>query len=109
MKLKTYFKYIGLFVLEFFGFQFLIQDTSSAMFILLIATPLCVLIESIMFGYAHGKFDIFFLLILEIVFIPSVFVFMNESALIYAFVYGVLGAVGEVIGIFIGKAKKSED
>ncbi|MEG0077336.1 hypothetical protein [Anaerorhabdus sp.] len=106
LKLREYIPYLFAFVFTFYGCPLFIGDTGTAMLILLMVVPFFILIASIMFGMTKKRIDIPFLILLEVCFIPSIFIYMNSSALIYTVFYGVLCIIGQVIGYFLGKSKQ---
>ncbi|MEG0177401.1 hypothetical protein [Anaerorhabdus sp.] len=105
-KFKDYLPYIFSFVFIFYGCPLIIQNTGSAMFVLLIMIPFLLFCVSIYFGMTKKRVDIIFVLILMVCFTPSIFIYMNSSASIYILIYGVLGLVGNTIGYFVSKSKR---
>ena len=58
-----------------------------------------ILILSVVLGAVSGsKLKLFYPLAVAVVFIPSVFIFYNESALVHALWYFVVSAIGTLIG-----------
>lgn len=81
----------------FYIIPLLMQDTGSSMFILLVIIPKICLIISIIYGmknYFNWKFP----LITMAMFIPTIFIFYNNSATIYIFVYGIVALIGNYLG-----------
>ena len=88
-------------ILTFYLLPFLINDTGSAMLILLIVVPVMCLIVSLIYGLKN-LFDWLFPLLVMLLFVPSIFIFYNESASIYIPTYGIIS----LIGIFLGSLLK---
>lgn len=70
--------YILLFV-DFYVIPWFIKDTGSAMIVMLMIIPLICFITSIFYGIRNG-FDFWYILIVAIMFTPSIFMFYNSSA-----------------------------
>ncbi|MCJ7689025.1 MAG: hypothetical protein MUO60_06880 [Clostridiaceae bacterium] len=63
------------------------------------------MVTSTIFGIKHG-FKWYFLLIIPLLFIPSAYVFYNESAVGYSVIYMFFSAVGLGIGCILRKFSK---
>ncbi len=75
-------------------------DTMGMVFLILIVT----FILSIIFAsVSKEKWKYFYPIIISILFVPSVFIYYNESALIHTVWYLVDSAIGLLIGIIISK------
>lgn len=83
--------------LVFYGLPNLIQDTGSAMFILLSVLPLATFLAALVYGYKEG-FCLLYLLMVVLLFLPTLFLFYNISAWIYVVIYGLLAALGMGLG-----------
>ena len=67
---------------------------------------LLTLILSIIFGIiSKEKIKYFYPIIVAIIFIPSVFIYYNSSALIHSVWYLVISTIGLIPGIIINKIK----
>ena len=75
----------------------LIRDTGSAMFVLLLAIPLLTLACGVVFGVRHG-FELLLSITAAALFIPSIFLFYNDSAWVYTIGYGAIALAGNGIG-----------
>ena len=64
---------------------------------------LSVFVLSILMGLSKEKFKYFYPIIISILFIPSVFIYYNESALIHSIWYFVISVIGLLVGIVIYK------
>lgn len=105
MKIKKILKlwpYVLLVFIAFYAFPLLIKDTGSAMLVLLALIPFAVFASSLACGIKSG-FSLIFSFIVFLLFLPSVFIFYNGSALIYSVVYLVIGTLGSGIGAGIRK------
>lgn len=84
----------------------LIKDTGSGMMILIILIPLLISINSIIYGFKSENFDLLYMIISALLFIPFVYILMNESALVYVLIYLIIITIFYIIGYFIKKGIK---
>lgn len=91
--------------IAFYVFPLFIKDTGTAMLVLLIGIPTICFIVSLIYGIKE-TFDWFYILLTMLIFIPSIFIFYNESAAIYTLVYGIISTVGNFLGGLISKISK---
>ena len=96
-KLKQMFPYMMVNVFLFYLAPWVIQDTGSGMFVLLVVLPLSCLIVAWRYGSRYS-FDLLFPILTVLLFIPTVFIFYNSSAMIYVLIYGVVSMIGNAIG-----------
>ena len=89
--------YLLVIILAFYISPLLIRDTGSGMFILLMGIPIICLIVSLIYGMKNS-FNWLFPLLVMLLFIPTIFIFYNESATIYILTYGVISTIGSFIG-----------
>ncbi|MDD4796974.1 MAG: hypothetical protein PHO66_04335 [Eubacteriales bacterium] len=101
---KTMLPYWLIIALGFYLLPLLIGDTGSAMAILLIALPLICLICALVYGAKHA-FHWLFAVGIALLFVPSIFLFYNASAWVYSPGYGVVVAVGNLLGWLLGKVR----
>ena len=75
---------------------------------LIVYNPASVLAVSAVYGFRHG-FKWYSLLYVPILYIPSVFLFYNDTALIYAAIYEVFALAGLGLGFLLkrGRSKKT--
>jgi hypothetical protein len=99
---KRIWLYLLFFVIDFYALPLFMKDTGSAMVMMLGIMPVICLVTSVLFGGKNG-FCYWFPLLAGILFIPSVFIFYNSSAWIYAVSYGVIAFVGMLIGMLFHK------
>ncbi len=84
----------------FYLLPLLIIDTGSAMFILLLVLPLFCLGVSTVYGFRHGK-GISLPLVTTLLFVPTIFIFFNDSAWFYAPAFGLIALVGNSLGALV--------
>ena len=96
--------YFGVFILIFYLLPLIIRDTGSAMFVMLILMPLLVFLTSAVCGLFSG-FQPLLPLLCAIVFLPSVWIHYNESALIYTLIYAILSLLGVGLGTLFHRKK----
>lgn len=102
MKIKKLWSFLFIIVISFYLLPLMITDTGSGMFVLLEALPVISFMCSLIYGLKNG-FNPMFSILLMVLYIPSVFLIYNSSAMIYALIYGVLSFVGMYIGFQISK------
>lgn len=96
-KIKKNWIYYLIIFITFYLIPILIKDTGSGMFILLIVIPLITLITSIIYGL-RNTFNFIYPLIFAILFIPTLFIYYNTSALVYVIAYSMIAFIGELLG-----------
>lgn len=96
-KLKRMFPYLMVNALLFYLAPWVIQDTGSGMLMLLVVLPLSCLIAAWRYGSRYS-FDILFPILTTLLFIPTIFIFYNSSAMIYILIYGGVSMIGNAIG-----------
>lgn len=90
--------FYGVLALVFYGVPWMIRDTGSGMIIMLIVLPLLCFATSCGYGMKNG-FRFRYALIVAAMFIPSIFIFYNSSAWIYAAAYGVIALLGNLAAL----------
>jgi len=101
-KIREMSVYLIVIILAFYVLPVFINDTGTGIFFLLILTPIICFVTSIIYGIRHS-FNLIFLLIIMILFIPTIFIFYNESAAVYVLIYGIIAAIGNLLGSLIKK------
>ena len=101
-KIREISVYLIVIILAFYVLPVLINDTGSGIFFLLILIPIICFVTSIIYGIRHS-FNLIFLLLIMILFIPTIFIFYNESAAVYVLIYGIIAAIGNLLGSLIKK------
>ena len=102
MKIKKLWSFLLIILISFYLLPLMIKNTGSGMLVLLIALPVISFICSSIYGLKNG-FQPLFSILLVVLYIPSVFLIYNSSAMIYALIYGVLSFIGMYIGSRISK------
>ena len=96
-KLKQMLPYLLIMIGIFYVSPMLIIDTGSGMLILLVLEPLACLLTSLAYGFKNS-FTLTFPILVMLIFIPSIFIFYNDSAIVYVFAYGAISLVGSFLG-----------
>lgn len=103
--MKQYMKEIVILVLQllmFYVFPLTAGPTDAMGMVFLILVSVFTL-SAIIGGISDYKMKFLYPIVIAILFIPSVFIYYNESALIHALWYLVIGAIGLGIGAVIHK------
>lgn len=102
MKYKKMIPYLLFVIASYYLFPMVIKDTGMGMLVLLLILPFISLVTSFLYGLKNTFHPLFPLLIM-VVYVPSIFLYYNSSAMIYVFIYGVLSIFGMFIGFQISK------
>jgi len=79
------------------------------MMVLLAVLPLLCFFSALLAGRAEG-FHFIFPLLTALLFIPSIFIFYNESAWVYCAIYGAVTLLGNAAGLlFFGKKNREKE
>lgn len=103
-KFRKMLPYLLAMIFAFYILPFLIIDTGSGMFILLIGIPMICYLVSMIYGIKNS-FNLLYPLFIMLLFAPSIFIFYNDSATIYIVIYGSISLTGNFIGSLIRKRK----
>lgn len=103
--MKKYIKEIIILLIQLFMYYIFPMfagptDAMGMVVLIIIATFILAIIIG---AISKGKIKYFYPVIISILFLPSVYIYYNSSALIHAIWYLVVSSIGEVIGIIIGK------
>ena len=103
--MKRYVKEIIIFLLQMFMFYIfpLFAGPTDAMGMVLLIWLSTIILSMIMASVSCKKIKYVYPVIISISFIPSVFIYYNESALVHAWWYLCSGYAGSIIGIVIYK------
>ena len=101
-KIREMSVYLIVITLAFYVLPAFINDTGTGIFFLIILTPIICFVTSIIYGIRHS-FNLIFLLIIMALFIPTIFIFYNESAAVYVLIYGINAVIGNLLGSLIKK------
>ena len=99
-KNKNQFAYLLIIALTFYGLPLI--DRESKMLMLWILFPLVCFLSAIVYGIKY-LFSLVYSILVMVLFIPTIFIFYNETASFYIGVYGVISLVGNLLGSFIRK------
>lgn len=106
--MKKYIKEIIIVLIQLFMFYIFPlfagpTDAMGMVFLILLST----FILSVLMGiFSKEKIKYLYPIITSIIFIPSVFIYYNESALIHSLWYLVVSSVGIIIGLGVSKIIK---
>jgi uncharacterized membrane protein len=89
-------------IAAFYILPMIIRDMGTALLVLLVAIPLICFATAIVFG-VKNSFNWIYSLVVALLFVPTIFIYYNESAAFYAAIYGVLALVGNLIGKILYK------
>ena len=103
--IKKYTVYIVIAMMYYFIPLYLVKDTGSGIFLLLIVIPVIVFLISLVFAKKNG-FRWYFSVIVGLLWFPNVFT-LYDSASSYIIIYGVISFVGQLIGNLLRKYRKS--
>lgn len=103
--IKKYTVYIIIAMMYYFIPLYLVKDTGSDIFLLLMVIPTIVFLISLVYAKKNG-FKWYFSVIVGLLWFPNVFI-LNDSASSYIIIYGVISIVGQLIGNLLRKYRKS--
>lgn len=101
-KLIVLILYVAALAINFYVCPLVIQDTGSAIYILLFIMPLITFGCSVVYGIFQG-FNFLLPVIVMVLFTPTLFIFYNESAGVYIVAYAVVALVGNGVGLGVRK------
>lgn len=106
-KMKRYLKKIIIILIQIFMFYIFPlfagpTDAMGMVFLILVTT----FILSIIYGTFKSKYKYLYPILISFIFIPSTFIYYNESALIHSIWYLIDVYIGLIIGIIIKKLIK---
>lgn len=99
---KEYLIYILLLLSYYLIPPFFVRDTGSGMFVLLIFVPIMILFLSTVYSKTKG-FKWYFSIVVSLLWLPSIYIFYNDSALVYCFIYFIFSLIGQLIGKIVKK------
>lgn len=108
--MKRFFKEIIILVIQLFMFYIfpLFAGPTDAMGMVVIILFSTFILSIIIASISKQKTKYLYPIVVAILFIPSVFIYYNESALIHSIWYLVDAAIGIVIGTIINKLTRNE-
>ena len=96
--IRKYYVYIIVIIAFYVATPLLCRDAGGAFFTLLVIFPLIILILSFIHSKTRG-FNWWLSLIIGLLWIPVITIYLNESALIYALIYGMTSFLGQGLGV----------
>ena len=101
--MKKYFKETVILVLQLFMFYIfpLFAGPTDAIGMVLLIILATLLLSAVLGGVSGKRIKYFYPLVAATAFLPSVFIYYNESALIHSIWYLVVSAVGVLLGAVI--------
>ena len=96
-RIKKLLPYLLKNLIAFYLLPLLMKDSGSAMIILMFAIPAITFVTAISCG-KNTSFDLLYPILVMVIFAPSIFIFYNESATIYIFIYGAISLMGCFVG-----------
>ncbi|MGI6161650.1 MAG: hypothetical protein ACOYJD_06430 [Christensenellales bacterium] len=106
--IKKMLPYLAVVVLAFYLLPLLIKDTGSAMLMLLNVVPIIVFVCAVVYGIINS-FNPIYAIAVMLLFVPTIFIFYNMTAWVYALGYGIISFAGNAIGILFRKNGKQND
>lgn len=106
--MKKYIKEIIILLIQLFMFYILpiFAGPTDAMGMVLLIWLSTIILGMIIAIISNKKIKYLYPIVIAILFIPSVFIYYNESALIHSLWYIVSSSIGMLIGVIINKLKK---
>ncbi len=93
-------------ILVFYTIPLLCNPTGMSIPYLLLLIPSLCLITAIIFGIKYN-FRLVYPLLVMLVYTPSIYLFYNDSVIIYLLMYGMLALAGNLIGSVFNDDKKN--
>ena len=108
--MKKYIKEMFILLIELFMFYIfpLFAGPTDAMGMVFLIILMTFLLSIIIGSISNNKIKFLYPIVISILFIPSVFIYYNESALIHAIWYLVIASIGLVIGVLLRSMLKKE-
>ena len=105
--MKKYLKEIIILIIQLFMFYVfpLFAGPTDAMGMVLLILIVTFLLSIIITSISNNKVKYLYPIIISLLFIPSIFIYYNESALIHSIWYLVDSTIGLLIGLIIYKLK----
>lgn len=107
--MKKYLKEIIILILQCFMFYIfpLFSGPTDAIGMVLLIILATLLLSIILGTISNNKIKYFYPFIISILFIPSIFIYYNESALVHSLWYLVISTIGLIFGTIINKILKN--
>lgn len=103
--MKKYLKEIIIVLLQFFVFYILplFAGPADIMGLVILLILVTLLLATILGAISNNKIKYCYPILISLLFIPSIWIYYNESALIHSVWYLVISAVGLLVGTAINK------
>lgn len=99
-KNKALFMYLAVFIVIFYIFPLVINNTALAMLTLLFLTPVCCFVTALRYGLKYS-FDLGLVIGAAVLFVPTLFIFYNSTAWVYTIIYALIVFAGNALGMVI--------
>ena len=101
--MKKYFKELIILIIQLFMFYIfpLFAGSTDAIGMVLLIILSTILLSFVLGIISNNKIKFLYSFVIAILFIPSVFIYYNESALIHSVWYLVMSLIGLFVGVFI--------
>ena len=109
--MKRYLKEIVILILQLFMFYIfpLFAGPTDAMGMVFLIICATLLLSVIMASISKEKIKYLYPIIVSILFIPSIFIYYNETAFVHSLWYLVVSSVGMILGIIVEKISKRKE
>ncbi|MGI6509086.1 MAG: hypothetical protein ACOX1L_00685 [Erysipelotrichaceae bacterium] len=97
--------YLMVNVISFYLLPLVFKSNEGILFVLLMLLPAVCLATAIFYGIKNSL-NMLYPAFVGLLFVPAVFIYLNESALFYVVVYGVIALIGNFIGMIVYYIKK---
>ena len=88
----------------FYLLPLLMRNTGGAMILMLVLLPLLCLLLSMFYGARRGFHPLYAVLV-ALLFVPSLFLYYNASAWVYAPAYGLIALAGNALGLLFNRGR----
>lgn len=96
-KLMSLLPYVLVLLANYYLLPLFVENTGAAMLVMLGVIPLITFICSAVYGMRQG-FDFLLPVAATILFVPSLFIYYNDTAWPYVIAYGMISLVGTLVG-----------
>lgn len=97
MKNREMWLYLLIIAILFYVFPLVIDNFIVAILLLLVFFPVACFLCSFLYGLKYS-FTIVFPISISILFLPTVYIYYNNSALVYTLIYGIISLLAMIIG-----------
>lgn len=105
--MKNYIKFVVILSIIFYLLPLVIKDTATGMLILLLVMP--ILIFNLTFWFVKKtKFSVWYPILVGLVFLPTVYLLYNSTAIIYVFIFSIISLIAAIIAGYKPVKKKTK-